>query len=149
MSGPITQTLTAEAARELQAFVNTTDHTDAQIVTRIESLSVSADVKGMLGEMLRLSTAVGEVVLRVGRKILDFVLTMLRHFPALGAVVIIASVVTLLVSLVPFIGGILASVLGPLLIALGVTGGAALEVQDRDFRKRVSDFAAGFRASVA
>ena len=141
--------LTIEEARELQVFVNNTERTDAQILRRIESLDVSADVKALLSDLLRLATQVGEAVLRVGRKILDFVLTMIRQFPALSFAVVIAAVLTLLVSMVPLLGGILASILGPLLIALGVAGGAALEIQTGDLRERVARFAARFQPLAA
>ena len=149
MSTSNSQILTIEEARELHAFVNTTERTDAQILRRIESLDVSADVKALLSDLLRLATQVGEAVLRVGRKILDFVLTMIRQFPALSFAVVIAAVLTLLVSMVPLLGGILASLLGPLLMALGVAGGAALEIQSGDFRERVAQFAAGFQPMAA
>lgn len=141
--------LTVDQALELQAFVNTTERTDAQILRRLESLEVSADVKALLGDLLRLATRVGETVLRVGRKILDFVLTMIRHFPTLSFAVVIATVLTLLVSMVPFVGGVLASIVGPLLMALGVGGAAWLEAQEADFRERVAQFAAGFQPSAA
>lgn len=149
MSTSNSQILTIEEARELHAFVNTTERTDAQILRRIESLDVSADVKALLSDLLRLATRVGETVLRVGRKILDFVLTMIRQFPALSFAVVVAAVLTLLVSMVPLLGGILASILGPLLMALGVAGGAALEIQSDDFRDRVAQFAAGFQPGAA
>lgn len=149
MSASNRQILTVAEARELQVFVNTTERTNAQMLRRIESLDVSADVKALLGDLLRLATRVGETVLRVGRKILDFVLTTIRQFPALSFAVVIAAVLTLLVSMVPLLGGILASLLGPLLMALGVAGGAALEIQSDDFRERVAQFAAGFQPGAA
>lgn len=149
MSANNRQILNVDEACELQVFVNTTERTDAQILRRIESLDVSADVKALLGDLLRLATRVGETVLRVGRKILDFVLTMIRQLPTLSFAVVIAAVLTLLVSMVPFVGGVLASIMGPLLMALGVAGGASLEVREDDFRERVAQFAAGFQPRAA
>jgi hypothetical protein len=143
------EALTAEAARELQAFVNKTERTDDQIRRRIESLEVSADVKALLSDLLRLATRVGDTVLRVGRKILDFVLTLARLFPTLTFAVVIASVLTMLVAMVPVVGGLLATIIGPLMYALGVAGAAALEVQAGDFRQRVAEFAAGFKTQAA
>lgn len=145
MEEPTPLTLSTDAARELQSFVNTTERSDPQILRRIESLDVSADAKALLADVLRLATRVGDTVLRIGRKILDFVLTMVRQFPALGFAVAVVAVITLLVSLVPFIGGALASLIGPLGLALGVAGAATLEMMEPDFRQRVADFAAGFQ----
>ncbi len=140
--------LTADAALALQRFVNATERSDAQILRRIESLDVSADAKAMLGDLLRLATRVGDTVLRIGRRILDFVLTMTRQFPTLGFAVVIVASITLLVSMVPLIGGALASLVGPLGLALGVAGAAAVEMQEADFRSRVAEFAAGFQPAA-
>jgi hypothetical protein len=149
MSANTPKELTAEVASELQSFVNKTERTDEQIRRRIESLEVSADVKVLLNDLLRMAARVGETVLRVGRKILDFVLTLTQHFPSLTFSAVIASVLTILVALVPFIGGLLASVMGPLMFALGIGGAATLELQTGDFRHRVADFAAGFKTQAA
>lgn len=136
--------LTAEAARSLQTYVNATERTDAQILRRIESLDVSADVKAMLADMLRMATRVNDTVLRIGRKVLDFSLGLARSFPTLGFAVVVIAVLTLLVSMVPLIGGLLASLIGPLGLAAGVAVAAQAEMQDPMFRQRVSAFAAGF-----
>jgi len=149
MSTNTPEVLTAEAALELESFVNKTERTDDQIRRRIESLEVSADVKALLSDLLRMAARVGNTVLRIGRKILDFVLTLARLFPTLTFAVVIVSVLTTLVAMVPVVGGLIASIIGPLMFALGVAGAAALEVQAGDFRQRVADFAAGFKTQAA
>lgn len=141
--------LTADAARSLQTYVNATERTDAQILRRIESLDVSADVKAMLADMLRMATRVNDTVLRIGRKVLDFSLSLARSFPTLGFAVVVIAVLTLLVSMVPLIGGLLASLIGPLGLAAGVAVAAQAEMQDPMFRQRVSAFAAGFMPPAA
>ena len=137
------------ASAELVTFINTTEHSDAQILRQIESLSVSADAKALLADLLNLATRVGQSVLRVGRKIIDFVLSMVRAFPHMGFAAIVAMVVTALIAMVPFIGLALASVLGPLALALGIVVGGAVEFQSPDFEARVRDFAAGFSGLAA
>ncbi len=127
---------------ELVAFINATERSDAQILRRIESLSVSADAKALLADLLKLATRVGQVVLRVGRKIIDFVLSLVRAFPHMGFAALVAVVVTALISMVPFIGLALASVLGPLALALGIVVGGAVDFQSADLESRVRDFAA-------
>lgn len=99
---------------ELVAFINSTERSDSQILRQIESLSVSADAKALLADLLKLATRVGQAVIRVGRKIIDFVLSLVRAFPHMGFAALIAVVVTALISLVPFIGLALTSILGPL-----------------------------------
>lgn len=139
----------ATASPELVTFINTTERSDAQILRQIESLSVSADAKALLADLLKLATRVGEVVLRVGRKIIDFVLALVRAFPHMGFAALVAVVVTALISMVPFVGVALASVLGPLALALGIVVGGAVDFQSADLEARVRDFAAEFSGLAA
>lgn len=137
------------ASPEVEKFINTTERSDAQILRQIESLSVSADAKALLADLLKLATRVGQTVLRVGRKIIDFVLSLLRAFPHMGFAALVALVATALISLVPFIGLALASVLGPLALALGIVVGGALDFQSPDLEARVRDFATEFSGLAA
>ena len=132
------------APTEVVSFINTTERSDSQILRQIESLSISADAKALLADLLKLATRVGQTVLRIGRKIIDFVLSLLRAFPHIGFRVVVAVVATMLISMVPVIGTALASVLGPLALALGIVWGGAIEVRSPDFEKRVRDFATEF-----
>lgn len=142
-------TVNMMASPEVVTFINTTEHSDAQILRQIESLSVSADAKALLADLLKLATRVGQSVLRVGRKIIDFVLSLVRTFPHMGFAAMVAVVVSALIAMVPFIGLALASVLGPLVMALGIVVGGAVEFQSPDLESRVRDFAAGFSGLTA
>ena len=137
------------ALPEVVTFINTTEHSDAQILRQIESRSVSADAKALLADLLKLATRVGQSVLRVGRKIIDFVLSMVRAFPHMGFAAMVAVVVTALIAMVPFIGLALASVIGPLALALGIVVGGAVEFQSPDLEARVRNFAARFSGLAA
>ena len=137
------------ASPELVAFINSTERSDSQILRQIESLSVSADAKALLADLLKLATRVGQAVMRVGRKIIDFVLSLVRAFPHMGFAALIAVVVTALISMVPFIGLALTSVLGPLALALGILVGGAVDFQSSDLEARVRDFAAEFSGLAA
>ena len=133
-----------QAPSEVAAFINTTERTDAQILRGIESLSVSADAKALLGDLFRLATRVGQTLLRVGRKIIDFVLTLVRAFPHICFAALVALVFTALIAMVPFIGAALASVLGPLALALGIVVGGVADFQSPDLAARVREFTTAF-----
>ena len=137
------------ASPDVVTFINTTEYSDAQILRQIESLSVSADAKALLADLLNLATRVGQSVLRVGRKLIDFVLSMVRAFPHMGFAAMVAVVVTALIAMVPFIGLALASVVGPLALALGIVVGGAVEFQSPDLEARVRNFAARFSGLAA
>lgn len=132
------------ASPAVVTFINTTERSDSEILRQIESLSVSADAKALLADLLKLATRVGQTVLRIGRKIIDFVLSLMRAFPHIGFRVVVAVVVTMLISMVPFIGPALASVFGPLALALGIVLGGIVEVRSPDLETRVRDFVTEF-----
>lgn len=137
------------ATTDLITFVNSTERSDAQILRRIDSLSLSADAKALLADLLKLGTEVGNAVLRIGRKVLDFVLSLIQQFPELGFAVVLAAVLAALFSMVPLLGGLLSPVLTPLALALGVTWGALKEYETGDLAERVKEFAARFAPVAA
>lgn len=136
--------LTTTQAAELAEFVNSSSQTDSQLLRSIQSLSISADAKALLADLLKITTRVGDTLLRIGRKILDFVLNLLRHFPHLGFAALIALVVGALVSMVPIIGVFLSAVITPLGLVLGVTWGASIELSSDDLGDRIRSFVDGF-----
>ena len=144
MSENGTTKVIVQAPSEVVAFINTTERSDAQILRGIESLSVSADAKALLVDLLRLATRVGQTILRLGRKIIDFVLTLVRAFPHMGFATLVALVVTALIAMVPFIGVALASVLGPLALAMGIVVGGVADFQSPDLDARVREFTSAF-----
>lgn len=127
-------------------FVNSTERTDSQLLKRIESLDASADVKALLADLLRMTSKVGDKLLRIGRKIVDFVLSLAKQFPLLTFATLIALVIGGLLSMVPVLGGLLGSVLTPLAVALGVVWGAQQEAASADLADRVREFASSFSA---
>lgn len=129
---------------EFEIFINATSGTDSQILRRIESLPASADAKAVLGDLLKLGTRVGDTVLRIGRKIVDFSLLVLRQFPHLGFAAVMALVVGALLSMVPIVGTLLGGPLAALALALGVAWGAWRELGTPDLDVRVREFAAEF-----
>lgn len=102
-----------------------------------------------LADLLKFGAEVGNAVLRIGRKILDFVLSLIQQFPKLAFAVILAAVLAALLSMVPLLGGLLSPVLTPLALALGVSWGALKEYETGDLADRVKEFAARFAPTAA
>ena len=136
--------LTPQQVEELAEHVNLTTQTDSQLRREIESLPVSADGKALLADLLKITTRVGDVVLKIGRKILDFVLNLVRQFPHLGFAAVLALVVGALVSMVPIVGAALSAILTPLGLALGVAWGSYMELSSDDLGERIKAFVDGF-----
>ncbi len=137
------------ALTQFAEFVNSAERSDGELLRRVEALDVSADIKALLAELLRWTSKVGNELLRIGRKILEFVLTLAKQFPLLTFSVLIALVVGVLLAAVPVLGGLLGPVLTPLALALGVAWGAKQELATPDLADRVREFAANFSGVVA
>ncbi len=138
--------MSAKVTQELFDFVNQRELPDSQLQRRLESLQVSADAKALLGDLLELATKVGDATLRIGRKVLDFVLSMLNHFPKLSFAILLAGVLSALVAAVPLLGALLSPFVTPLLLALGVAFGGLTELSDPTLNARVQAFTSKFQA---
>ncbi|WP_177193402.1 hypothetical protein [Nereida ignava] len=82
----------------------------------IERTNLSADVKAIMSDIVHVTVKVGGKVLAIGRKILTFVLDLVKTFPAIAMGTIAALVITAVVGAVPLIGAPLAAFLGPILL---------------------------------
>lgn len=136
--------LRGQSAAELVSFVNDSSLSDSQILARIEALPVSADAKALLADLLKLTTHVGDALVRTGRKILDFVLLLLKKFPHLGFATLLSLVIGSLLAMVPVLGA-----LAPLAVALGVTWGTVVELQSDDLGTRIREFSSHFAGLAA
>lgn len=138
--------MAAVVTPELFEFINRREQPDRLLCSRIDDLSLSADAKALLHQLLEWSTRVGEASLRIGRKLLDFVLAMLTSFPHLSFTTLFAAVLAALISAAPLLGPLLSPIVTPLLLALGVAVGGFKELADPALGERVQAFAARFQA---
>lgn len=109
------------------------------LLDRIERLNVSADVKALLRDLARITVRVGEAVVSIGRKIIDFVFELVKSYPNTTFGLAIGLVVGTLVAGVPLLGPLLGPILTPLLSAFGVTLGALEDLKDGGVRRRIDD----------
>ncbi|WP_242118535.1 hypothetical protein [Sphingomonas lacusdianchii] len=103
---------------------------------RIDRLSVSADAKALLNDLLEMAIEVGGRVI-AGRRILAFVFDLVERFPNTAFGVIVASVVSTLIASIPLLGLVLGPLLSPLLLAFGLAAGAIADLKDAPLRARV------------
>ncbi|TNC74921.1 hypothetical protein [Rubellimicrobium roseum] len=90
----------------------------------LDRLPVSADAKALLHDLAKVTFTIGRQVLAIGRKIVAFALSLAKTFPNTIFGIILGVVVTMLVGSIPLVGALLASMVGPLLLAFGITMGA-------------------------
>lgn len=97
---------------------------ERKLVALLERTALSADMKALLVDVAKITVRVGAKILAIGRKILSFVLELVKAFPSVALGVLAALVITALIAAIPIFGGILASALSALLLALGFSAGA-------------------------
>lgn len=97
---------------------------ERKLVALLERTALSADMKALLVDVAKITVRVGAKILAIGRKILSFVLELVKAFPSVTLGVLAALVITALIAAIPIFGGILASALSALLLALGFSAGA-------------------------
>lgn len=114
----------------------------------LERTSLSADVKAIMSDIMHITIKVGGKVLAIGRKILTFVLDLVKTFPAIAMGTITALVITAVVGSVPIIGAPLAAFVGPILLAIGVTAGALKDFTNDKLQDRITNLVESFKVLV-
>lgn len=114
----------------------------------LERTSLSADVKAIMSDIMHITIKVGGKVLAIGRKILTFVLDLVKTFPAIAMGTITALVITAVVGSVPIIGAPLAAFVGPILLAIGVTAGALKDFTNDKLQDRITNLVESFKILV-
>lgn len=114
----------------------------------LERTSLSADVKAIMSDIMHVTIKVGGKVLAIGRKILTFVLDLVKTFPAVAMGTIVALVITAVVGSVPIFGPPLAAFVGPILLAIGVTAGALKDFTNDKLQERISNLVESFKVLV-
>lgn len=106
-----------------------------KIIDRIDRMDASADAKALLRDLARITVRVGEIVVAIGRKVVDFAFELMKAFPNTVFGLIIGLIVAALVGSVPVLGALLA----PLAVAFGLAKGALEDVKNSGLRGRVAD----------
>lgn len=105
----------------------------------IDRLEISADAKALLFDIANLTVQSGKFVLNIGRKILTFAFEIVRKFPKTIFGLVVATIVTSLIASIPWIGGLLAPIAGPLILAFGLSAGAINDMRDASWASRIDE----------
>lgn len=134
------------AIAELNAF----EFTREQVRRLIDNLNVSADVKlrihSIQEQTIEAMTVAGKVTIRIGRKILDVVLWLVREFPNATFGVIFGLVVGHLIGLIPIIGFLIGPLVGTILAAFGLVQGMAQDLREKNIGRRTVELCRQFTA---
>lgn len=104
---------------------------------RIDGLDISADTKSILFTISKTTFRVGSTIVKIGRKVLDLVATVLTEFPMTSSGVIFGVIFGYLVSSIPLIGMLFGPFVAALSIAFGFGIGAMHDLSNKALERRI------------
>ncbi|WP_404478592.1 hypothetical protein [Novosphingobium sp. BL-52-GroH] len=110
------------------------------IVAQLDRIALPADAKVILERLLDTTVTVGTRVLAIGRQVLAFAFDMVKRFRGIAFGALIAVTVSSLIASTPLVGGALAALLAPLLLAFGLTLGALEDLRNGALREPLVRF---------
>ena len=117
---------------------------DEDIRKLIDNLNVSADVKSLLYAFSKATIKVGQFVLKIGRKIIDFVCLLFKEFPNAIFGMIFGAIAGFLISTIPVLGVVLGSIAGPIIMVFAGAKGLQEDIKDKALVRRVAEINAKF-----
>jgi len=126
--------ITTEFIEEMSSF----EMADNLIKRMIDQLDISADSKSLLYDFSELIIKAGQYVIQIGRKIIDYVCSLFKTFPTVTFGAIFGAIMGLLVSSIPVIGWVLGPIVTPILIGLGMIGGAILDIPNVNLNRQIN-----------
>lgn len=110
----------------------------------IDRTAMSADMKSLLADLAKVTVKVAGKILSIGRKILTFVFDVIKVIPTITLGVLAAIVISTLIASIPFLGGFLAAILTPILLASGVGVGALKDFSNDKLEARLDSLVDSF-----
>lgn len=126
----------------INGFFNRFDVSDEGLRRWIGGLRFSADNKAILYNISTTTIRAGEYVIKIGRKILEVIYSLVRKFPRATFWTLMGGVLGWLATSIPIIG----FVIGPLVMALGLAKGVYEEIKDAAMKQAMRESMAGFEA---
>ncbi|MBR7799007.1 hypothetical protein [Undibacterium fentianense] len=127
----------AEPSPEFYEFVRHTVTNDDEVRANINNMEISADAKAMLYAFSKTTLKIGHAIVKIGRKILDFIFVLMRAFPNISFAIILALVLSALVASIPLLGAIFGTMAAKLLLLVGVIKGAEQDFLSGDMENRI------------
>jgi len=136
-----------QAPKFLSEFIesiNSTELSQREITKWVDRLPVSADVKVLIEKIAAMTMEIGQAVLKIGRIVLNWVISVVKAFPAISFGLILGALFGALIASIPLIGAVLSPVVMPLSLALGFALTVPHEIGDTNLRERVEQFVKRF-----
>ncbi|WP_395334370.1 hypothetical protein WBP06_18360 (plasmid) [Novosphingobium sp. BL-8H] len=111
-----------------------------ELADRLERTDMSADAKVIIAKLLDTTAKVGAQVFEIGKQIIAFAFDIISRFRGIAFGAVIAVTVSTVIASTPLIGGALAAILTPLLLAFGLTMGALEDLRNGALREPLGKF---------
>ena len=111
---------------------------DGIVKRTIDELSISADGKALLYTLSKTTIFIGERVVKIGRKILDYACQLFKEFPNCGFGLVLGGIAGALFTAIPGLGVLLGPILSPILVLLGFLGGIFLDFKDKMISSQIA-----------
>jgi len=121
-------------------FLQSSERSEVEIKRFIDNLDISADTKQLFYKFSKATITVGEYVIKIGRKIMDFIAWLLQEFPKATVGLLFGAIVIFLVGSIPIIGVAVGSLAASIMTALGFIE----DVQDKQLKRKIGAFNARF-----
>jgi hypothetical protein len=142
---PIQMECVAESENEIRDLLSF-DFSEEALKKQIDSLAISADAKSVLFTIAKTTIRVGSLVLKIGRKVLDIITTILGEFPMAATGTIFGAIFGYLVTSVPIIGMIFGPFVATLAIAFGFASGAMQDLANKALERRIMASVSSFES---
>lgn len=117
---------------------------DEEIKKFIDNLNVSADVKALLHSFSKATLRIGERIVKIGKKIIEFIGKVAKEFPTASFGFIFGAIAGFLISAIPILGLVLGPLVTPILMALGLIAGVVEDIKDKALARKIAEINAKF-----
>ena len=128
----------------ISKFFTSFDVSERDLQRSIDRLPLSADAKRILHAIARKTIMAGEIVIRIGRRIIEIALTLVRKFPMATAGLVIGTLIGVLAGSIPVVGFLLGPIITPLAMSIGLGTGAIQDIRDAALKSAVQESIAEF-----
>ncbi len=108
-----------------------------QINAYIDNLQISPELKVVLDTLLNYSMKVGDLLLNIGRKIVEVIIYFIQNYPNMITGAIIGFTIGTIISSIPLLGWALSWLILPLSTAIGMGMGLKIDLQDKGLEIKI------------
>jgi len=119
---------------------------DSKLDSYINNLHLSADAKQLIASILKASVKVGDLVIRVGKRIVELVVMLVSKFPNATFGLILGLIVGALVAAIPLLGALLGGLVTPIATIFGLTKGYFEDLKDQNLKRKIAEATAMFQS---